>query len=100
MQITKTTDRYLFYKDGSDYILDLGSIKKGEDTTTVLLFEDVKGLQINPTCGCTIADRTELSDTKVSYKIKYTNCDSSFSKVLNCYNNKENFKIKIKGRCT
>lgn len=100
MQIKKTTDKYLFYKDGSDYILDLGSIKKGEDTTTELLFEDVKELIVNSTCGCTVAERTELGNAKVSYKIRYKNCDASFSKVLNCYNNKENFKIKIKGRCT
>jgi hypothetical protein len=99
MTIEKITQNYSFSKEGKDYILNLGEIKRGDDTTTVLHFKDVKGLTVSATCGCTVADRTELEDGSVKYSVKYKNCDSSFSKVLNCQNNKENFKIKIKGTC-
>lgn len=101
MKITKTTTKYEFYKEGNDYILNLGKIKKGEDTTTELLFEEVDAvkLKVTATCGCTVADRTEVNNTTVRVSVKYKNCDPSFSKILNCYNNKENFKIKIKGKC-
>lgn len=101
MKITKTTTKYEFYKEGNDYILNLGEIKRGEDTTTELLFEEVEAskLQVNRTCGCTTTDRTEVNTTTVKISVKYTQCDTSFSKILNCYNNKENFKIKIKGKC-
>ncbi len=99
MQITKKTEKYNFYQEGKDYILNLGSIKRGEDTTTVLHFQNTNGLTVNSTCGCTVADKKQLEDGSIEYSIKYKNCDSSFSKILNCYNNKENFKIKIKGTC-
>jgi len=102
MKVSKITEKYLFYKDGNDYILNLGDIKKGDDTTTELLFEeveDVKRLAINSTCGCTTADRNEIDSGTLSVKIKYNNCDPTFSKVLTCSNNKEAFKIKVKGSC-
>ena len=102
MKVKKTTEKYLFYQDGSDYILNLGEIKKGEDTTTELLFEeveDVKRLAINSTCGCTSADRKEIDKNTLSVKIKYKNCDPTFTKVLSCSNNKEVFKIRVKGVC-
>ena len=99
MEIKKVTEKYNFYKEGFDYILDLGRIKKGEDTTTTLLFENVDKLTVNATCGCTVADRKDIDTKTVSYNIKYKNCDSQFSKILVCQNNKEKFKIKIKGTC-
>ncbi len=101
--IKKTNNKYLFYQDGNDYILNLGAIKKGEDTSTELLFEDVedlKKLSVSATCACTVADRNEIDAHTLSVKIKYKNCDSTFSKVLNCVNNKEKFLIRIKGTCT
>lgn len=103
MKVTKITEnKYLFYQEGSDYILNLGTITRGEDTTTELLFEnieDVKKLSVNSTCGCSTAERTEVDNNTLRVKIKYSNCDSIFSKILNCINNKQQFKIKIKGVC-
>lgn len=103
MRVKKVTDnKYLFYQDGIDYILNLGSIKNGEDTTTEILFEDIedsKKLIVNSTCGCTSTDRKEIDKNTLSIKIQYKNCDTTFSKILSCYNNSETFKIKIKGTC-
>jgi len=60
-----TDNKYTFYQNGEDYILNLGSIVRGEDTTTELLFEnveDVDKLVINSTCGCTSADRNKIDN--------------------------------------
>lgn len=102
MKVKKTTEKYLFYQDGNDYILNLGEIKKGDDTTTELLFEeveDVTKLILNKTCGCTTLGREEINNNTLKIAVKYTNCDTTFSKVINCVNNKEPFKIRIKGSC-
>ena len=99
MTIKKTTDKYDFYQEDNYYVLDLGNIKKGEDTTTVLLFEDINNLKVTTTCGCTATDKKELGDNKVEYKVSYNKCESTFSKTLNCENNNTNFLIKIKGKC-
>ena len=102
MKITKITDKYTFYQEGNDYILALGEIKKGDDTTTQLLFEeveDVKFLTINSTCGCSTVERKEIDKNILSIKVKYKNCDPTFSKVINCIKKKKPYKIKIKGIC-
>lgn len=99
MKITKLTDKYDFYQEDNYYVLNLGKIKKGENTTTTLLFEDVNNLKVTATCGCTATNRKELGDNKVEYTVSYNSCDSSFSKTLNCSNNEDKFLIKIKGQC-
>jgi len=103
MQVKKITDnKYTFYQNGEDYILNLGSIVRGEDTTTELLFEnveDVDKLVINSTCGCTSADRNKIDKNTLSIKVKYKNCDSTFTKILACSNNRKDFKIKVTGLC-
>lgn len=102
MKVSKTTEKYTFYQDGDDYILNLGEIKKGEDTTTELLFEEVENVNklfINSTCGCASADRKEIDKNTLSVMIKYKNCDPTFTKVLSCLNNKKAFKIRVKGSC-
>ena len=102
MKITKLTDKYTFYQDGNDYILTLGEIKKGDDTTTELFFEvveDVTKLMVKKTCGCTTLGREEINKNTLKVSIKYTNCDYPISKTVICQNNKETFKILIKGTC-
>jgi hypothetical protein len=103
MKISKITDNnYTFYQEGDDYNLLLGAIKKGEDTTTELLFEEVENinkLSVSSTCGCTSTDRKVIDDHTISVKIKYKDCDATFSKVLNCNDNGKAFKIRVKGTC-
>ena len=102
MQINKVTEKYTFYKDGSDYILNLGAIKKNEDTTTELLFTDLESaskLVINSTCGCTVAHKEVIDNTTVKVKVRYNDCGASFSKILSCRDGKNDFKIKVKGTC-
>lgn len=99
MEIKKITEKYNFYKDGDNYILHLGSITRGENTKTELLFSNVESLEVNSTCGCTVAEKTVIDKTTQKYTISYNNCDSSFSKVLSCKNKEKNFLIKIQGVC-
>jgi len=103
MKISKITDNnYTFYQEGDDYALLLGAIKKGEDTTTELLFEDIENvnkLSVGSTCQCTVADKKVIDDHTVSIKVKYKDCDATFSKVLVGNNNGKQFKIRIKGTC-
>ena len=102
MKVKKTTEKYLFYQDGNDYILNLGGIKKGEDTTTELLFEEVessKNTKLSPKCGCTLVDKNIVSDSSFSAKIKYNGNDPTpFTKIIVVDEGKpSSFKIKIKG---
>jgi hypothetical protein len=100
MQVRKITDNtYTFYQEGDNYVLNLGTIRAGEDTTTELLFENVAKLVVNNTCGCTITEENKIDKHTVSVKVKYRNCDSTFSKVLACSNSNKEFTIKIKGIC-
>ena len=103
MKVKKTTEKYLFYQDGNDYILNLGEIKKGEDTTTELLFEeveDVKRTSVRALCGCTLVEKNILNENSFSIKVKYTHCETTYSKVVIVNEGKPNaFKIKIKGSC-
>lgn len=102
MKITKITgNNYTFYQEGNDYVLSLGSIKRGEDTTTEILFEEVESSEntkLSPKCGCTLVDKNIINDTSFSAKIKYTGNDSTFSKIIVINENTPlQFKIKIKG---
>lgn len=103
MKVKKLTEKYLFYQEGVDYILNLGSINKGEDTTTELLFEGVNSPQkttIKPKCGCTVVDKVILDSNSFSIKIKYTQCETIFTKIIVINEGtQEAYKIKIKGGC-
>lgn len=104
MQIEKITDnKYLFYKEEENYILNIGAKKQGEDTTTELLFTEVDNpneITLKAYCGCTTTDKKELSEESFSVKIAYKDCSPTFSKVVGVMRkNKEIFKIKIKGTC-
>jgi trehalose-6-phosphatase len=97
-----TTDKYMIYQEGGDYILNLGMIKKGDDTTTNLMFEDLKNsatLNVRPTCGCTVVEKEVLTSTSAKAKVKYNDCVSSFSKTMTCSADGIYFNIKIKGTC-
>jgi len=103
MEIKKISEKYNFYQEGANYVLDLGGIKNGEDTTTELNvsgFENPNLLTFHPVCGCTSSSKTVLEDLSVSIKLKYNNCDPSFAKVVEIkYDNKKVGIIKIKGTC-
>lgn len=103
MEIKKISEKYDFYQEGANYVLNLGGIKNGEDTTTELNvsgLEDTKLFQIRSTCGCTVVTPVVKEDMSISVKVKYNNCDSSFTKVLEVlYNNVKVGIIKIKGTC-
>ena len=43
--------------------------------------------------------REEINKNTLKVSIKYTNCDYPISKTVICQNNKETFKILIKGTC-
>lgn len=97
MQITKTTNKFTFSKDGSNYVLNLGTIRKGEDTKTVLLFEGFTDLNLKGGCSCVTKKRKDLEDGKVEYSLEYTLCEKMILKTLTCINN--NINIKIIGSC-
>ena len=103
MKVSKTTEKYLFYQDGSNYILNIGEIKNGEDTTTELLFEEVenvKGTTVTPKCGCTTTDKKVINNTSFSLEVKYTRCENVVDKVIVINEGKaSSFKIRIKGSC-
>jgi len=97
MKITKITDKYSFYKEGEGYILNLGTIRKGEDTKVELLFEGFEGLNLKGGCSCVTKTKTDLEEGKVKYTLKYTLCERDIIKTLTC--TKNNINIKIIGKC-
>lgn len=103
MEIQKVTEKYSFYKEGADYILDLGLIKRAENRTTELLIsgvEDSNLLTIHPSCGCTASEKTVIDINNLSVKLNYKDCDPTFSKtVVIKYKNVKIGLIKLKGKC-
>jgi len=103
MEIVKTTEKYKFYQEGVNYILELGDIKNGENTTTELLvtgIEDSNLLQVVAHCGCTTTDKQLIDKNTQSIKISYTQCDPSFAKILEIkYKGVKLGTIKLKGKC-
>jgi hypothetical protein len=97
MRITKITDKYDFYQDGDYYILDLGNIIKGEDTTTELLLEGFNNPTLAGGCSCVSKTKNVLNETQVKYTLKYTLCERDVNKSLSDKVN--NINIKIKGKC-
>ena len=103
MEIKKISDKYQFYQEGADYVLEIANKKAGEDTTTELIIsgvEDSNLLTLHPSCGCTLAERILLPDGKVSAKIRYNDCDRTFTKIVIVkYKNVKLTTIKVKGTC-
>ncbi len=104
MEITKTTEKYNFYKEGENYILDLGNIKRTENRETGLLFtgiEDSKAITLKPGCQCTeTTDKIIIDENTLSVKLTYNDCDATIAKTVSIkYNNVNIGLIKIKGKC-
>lgn len=97
MTITKITDKYDFYQEGGDFILNFGKIKKGEDTTTEILLEGYNNPTLVGGCSCVSKSKEVLNENQVKYTLKYTLCERDINKILNDKENKIN--IKIKGQC-
>ena len=98
MKITKTTEKYDFYQEEDYYVLNLGEIKKGEDTTTHLLLEGYKNPTLVGGCSCVSKSKEVLNEGQVKYILKYTLCERDINKTLNDKEN--NINIKIKGSCS
>lgn len=99
MQITKITEQYEFVKEGNDYVINFGNVKKTDNKSVTLLFQHTKELILTPTCGCTLAEREDLENGDVIYKINYNQCDTSFAKTIVGSRVGGTFKIKLLGRC-
>ena len=103
MEIKKISEKYNFYKEQDNYVLDLGNIKRNENTTTELLIsgiEDSNLLEVKATCGCTSTEKLVIDKNTQTVKITYTQCDPTISKVMEIrYKNTKIGIIKIKGLC-
>lgn len=103
MEIEKISNKYTFYEEGSDYVLDLGTIKRAENRETEFLItgiEDSKSLTIKGSCGC-VSTRIEILDKNtVKANINYTDCESKIAKLAVLkYKGVKVKEIKIKGSC-
>lgn len=102
MKIQKITNKFTSYLEGNDYIVDLGFVNRGDDTSVILSIngvEDTNLLTIHPRCGCT-ASNQENKETEVLVTLRYKDCDPTFSKVVEVrYSNIVIGLIKIRGRC-
>lgn len=103
MEIIKTTNKYDFYTEGEEYVLDLGTIKRAENRETEFLvtgIEDSKLLTIKGSCGC-VSTKLEIIDKNtVKGTINYTDCEASILKLaILKYSGVKINQIKIKGSC-
>ncbi len=101
MNIEKLTEKYTLAKEGTTWFLYLGSIKKGEDTTTKLLFTDVDSSTFNlkPTCGCLAKEQKIIDDKTVEVSVSYNQCDNPFKKTFQIKNNGKITELKLQGTC-
>jgi len=104
MKITKIEDKYTFTKQGNDYHLDLGVVKRYDDKTVALRVEGVEANQfyLKPTCGCTVVDQKVLDSTTLIVGVRYKDCDAVINKVLEIREGETKTLtglIKLTGKC-
>lgn len=102
MEISKITEKYNLYKEGEIYIIELGDIKRAEDNSVevrLTQLEDSSKITIHPKCGCTVPSYSIVSQSEMTIKLAYQDCESSFSKVTEIRYKNNTTVIKIKGRC-
>ena len=101
MIIKKVTEKYHLYQEGETYYLNLGVIRKGEDTTTRLNITDIdtKNFSVNTTCGCTSSNLTVLNVGEVTVDLKYKDCDNKFTKTVKLKEKNKITLLKIIGQC-
>lgn len=103
MKVSKTTEKYILYQEGINYILNIGEIKKEDDTTTELLFEEVANPEktsIRAMCGCTTTNKKVIDSSSFTLNVKYTRCENVIDKTIVINEGKtDTLKIKIKGTC-
>ena len=67
-----TTDKgYNLSNDNTTYFLNFGKFKTGEQQTAKLKFSEVnsKTFSLEPTCGCTTAEKRIISETEVEQTV-------------------------------
>lgn len=102
MKLKKITENnYNLYKEADYYVLALGAIKRGEDTETEIEISgvDASNVTVSGTCGCTAVKNETVNDSTVRTKIKYKDCDRSFTKTVRIVENGKVTLLKIKGTC-
>lgn len=103
MKINKTSEKYNFYPDGVNYVLDFGQIKNGEKPTVELVITDLIDsnlLYVKPTCSCTSISKEIVNQTTQKIKLTYLQCDTKISKITEVrYNNVKVCVIKLIGAC-
>lgn len=103
MKVSKTTEKYILHQEGNNYILNIGEIKNGDDTTTELLFEEVVNpdkTTVRAMCGCTTTNKKVIDSSSFTLNVKYTRCENVIDKTIVINEGKaDTFKILIKGTC-
>lgn len=98
IKITKITEDFDFKLENNRYVLDYGNLRVTSKREVVFKIEGTN-LQIVPQCGCTTSDKIEESGNTL-VTIKYKNCDSSFGKIIDIYDELKNkTQLKLKGTC-
>ena len=103
MKVDKISEKYNLYKEGASYVVDFGNVKRFEDKSVELQISGVEEaglLNLEATCGCTIPQKTVVDKNTVKFKVTYTDCVGTFSKVVKVvYNKKQLTTIILKGLC-
>ena len=103
MKINKVSNKYLLFKEDSEYIIDFGNVKAYEDksvTLEVTNIEEASLVTIHPTCGCTSQDRKLVNKNTLQVVLRYNDCVGEFTKAVGVqYAGKRMETIILKGRC-
>lgn len=103
MEIRKISEKYNFYQDGAQYVIDFGNVKRAEDksaTIEITGVEEAGLLELGKTCGCTTIGKTLVNKTTAQFKLAYTDCSKEFNKVVVInYDKKKLTTINLKGKC-
>lgn len=100
MEIKKLTEnKYTFTKEGENYQLDYGTLKKEEDTTTEFYFSNINGknFSVVGTCGCTVITPTINKDSALA-TIKFSaRTLGDINKTVIINNAGKTIELKLKG---
>lgn len=104
MIVEKISDKYNFYEEDGKYVVDFGDVKKAEDKSVTLKFSDVAEaglLALKVTCGCTTTGKTLIDKNTATFKLTYSDCSKSFTKVVKInYDGKQLTTIILRGACS
>lgn len=102
MEIEKITENgFNLYKEESHYVLAMGAITRQTNRETVFKVTgiDAQTATVTGSCSCVEKKKLIIDANTLQVTLKYKECDTRFSKIINIADKKNKIEIKLQGIC-